>query len=374
MKSFLNKLLAVSSLTLLVLSSSCKKDGTIVTATNGTGGTLTSSTNTLVLNSAKLTDVSTIITFNFTQASYGYQSAITNTLQIDAASDNWANPYTVALGTNVFTQAYNTPDFNAIMLKIGLKGGVAGQVNVRVKSAIGTNTFVYTNIAALTITPFNLKSWLYTVGAFQGWNINGTDSLYSATSNNIYIGIANFTAGNNQFLVVPKKGSYDNKYATNDAINVTSSNVAQGGGNNFSAPTVAGQYLVTLNLNTNKITFALVDYYTIIGDAAQGWGTDVAMKYVNDGNSNWAVTLPLLSSGSFKIREDVDWTYSWGIPKANTDGYGIANTLNRTSNDNITITSSGSYAVTFNAPITLYTTTPPPAPASTTATYSVVKQ
>lgn len=379
MKSLLNKILTISSIALLMLSA-CKKDGAVITATNGTPGTLSASATTLVLNNTKLTAPTIVETFTLTQASFGYNAAVSNTLQIDAASDNWANPYTISIGVNVFTQGFNTNDFNNALLKAGMKGNVTAIVNVRVKSAVGVNTFVYSNVLALTVTPFNLKSWVYVPGAYEGWGNPGAqeDSLYSATGNGIYVGIINFTAGNNQFLVTPKK-TWDNKYATNDAASTAgkSSNysVTYNGPNNFYAPATPGNYLVTLNTNNNTMSIQPVDFYSIIGDAAQGWGTDVAMKYVNDGNSNWTATTALVSTGSFKIREDIDWTWSWGIPKAaGSDGFGVANTLNNNSNNNIPVAVNGNYLVSFNAPITQYTTTPPPAPASTTTTYSLVKQ
>lgn len=378
MKSLLNKILTLSGVALLMLSA-CKKDGSVITATNGTPGVLSASASTLVLNNAKLTDPTIVETFTLVQPNFGYNAAISNTLQIDAPSDNWANPYTVSMGADVFTQGFNTNDFNNILLKAGMKGNVTATVNIRVKSSIGASTFVYSNVLALTVTPFNLKSWMYVPGAYEGWNNPGPqeDSLYSATGNGIYVGIINFTAGNNQFLVTPKK-TWDNKYATNDAASTsgTSSNysVTYNGNNNFYAPATAGYYLVTLNTNNNTLSIKPADFYSIIGDAAQGWGTDVAMKYVNDGNGNWTATVPLVSTGQFKVREDNDWTYSWGIPKAaGADGFGIANTLNDNNNNNIPVAVSGNYLVTFYMPFSLYGGSPT-APPSTTTTYSSVKQ
>jgi hypothetical protein len=377
MKNLITKTLAFGSLMLLVLAS-CKKDGDVVTTNlaTATPSALTASASSPVLNSAKLTDPTIIETFTFTQPSFGYSAAVTNTLQLDAPGDNWANPYTVAFGTNVLTQGYNTNDFNAILLKMGLKGGVTVTVNARIQSALSATAFVYSNVLPLTVTPFNLKSWLYVAGSYEGWNNPGPqeDSLYSATSNGIYVGIINFPAGKNDFLVLPAK-NWNNKYATNDPTTGTSSTVTYNGPNNFFAPAVvapalSANYLITLNLNTNKISFALVDYYSIIGDAAQGWSTDVAMKYINDGNSNWSVTLPLLSSGQFKIRQDNAWTYSWGIPNTGSAGFGVANTLNNTANSNIPVAANGNYTVTFNAPITLIGASPATPPPVTT-TYSV---
>jgi len=362
--------------------SACKKDGAVITATNGTPGVLSASATTLVLNNTKLTDPTIVETFTLTQASFGYNAAISNTLQIDAPSDNWANPYTVSIGVNVLTQGFNTNDFNNALLKAGMKGNVTATVNVRLKSAIGVNTFIYSNVLALTVTPFNLKSWLYVVGNFNGYSTSTPDSLLSSTGNGIYTGIINFTSAGNRFLVLPAK-NYNNKYATvtnppvpNTGTSITyATEYVTGGGNDLYAPSTPGNYLITLNTNSNTVTVAAVDYFTIIGDAAQGWGTDVPMKYINDGNGGWSATLPLVSSGQFKVREDVDWTWSWGVPKAaGADGFGVANTLNDNNNNNIPVAVNGTYVMTFFTPITLYTTTPPPAPASTTATYSLVKQ
>ncbi|WP_448702084.1 SusE domain-containing protein [Mucilaginibacter sp. AW1-3] len=373
MKSFLNKIVMLSGATLLMLSA-CKKDDAVITATNGSPGTLSASATTLVLNNTKLTDPAIVETFTFVQANFGYNAAVTNTLQFDIPSDNWANPYTVAMGPDVFTQPYNTSDFNNVLLKAGAKGNVSGTVNVRMKSAISATIVVYSNVLTLTVTPFNLKSWLYVPGAYEGWNNPGPqeDSLYSATGNGIYVGIINFTAGNNQFLVTPKK-NWDNKYATNDAASTsgTSSNysVTYNGSNNFYAPAAAGYYLVTLNTNNNTMSIVPANYYSIIGDAAQGWSTDVAMKYINDGNGNWTATVPLVSTGQFKVRQNNDWTYSWGIPKSGSAGFGVANTLNNTSNDNIPVAVNGNYLVTFNSPAAATGTVPP-----VTTTYSSVKQ
>ncbi len=220
-------------------------------------------------------------------------------------------------------------------------------------------------MVAITVTPFNLTSYIYVVGAFQGWNAGSPDSLVSITGNGIYTGIINFTQGNNQFLILPAK-NYNNKYATSTTV-VPTSSVTYNASNNLNAPTTAGQYIVTFNLNAGTITFQAADSYSVIGDAAQGWSTDLPMKFVNDGKNNWVLTLPLVSTGSFKIRQDDAWTNSWGIPNSGTAGYGVPNTLNSTTNSNIAVTKSGTYTVSFNAPPSVG------GAGLTTTTYSVTQ-
>ena len=354
--------------------SACKKDGTLVTSNGGKPGTLTASTTNLPLDKTKDTVSTAVITFNFTAPNFGFAAAVTNTLQIDPVGDNWANPMSVTLSTKVLSQSYSTAAFNSLLLKLNLAGGVAAQVNVRVAHSISATVApVYSNVVALTVTPFNLASWVYVPGAYEGWNNPGPaeDSLLSATDNGIYTGIINFTAGNNQFLIVPVKGSWATKYATTASAGTSASvsyptELVASGGNNFYAPSAAGQYVVSLNTNNNTLSISPADFYSVIGDAAQGWSTDIPMKFVNDANQSWVVTLPLVSSGSFKIRQDDAWGNSWGIPNSGSAGYGVAGTLNDSSNGNIPVPSNGTYTVTFGIPISVFGTPPP-----VLATYSV---
>jgi hypothetical protein len=208
----------------------------------------------------------------------------------------------------------------------------------------------------ITATPFNLTSWLWITGQFSGWanskSQTAEDSLVSVTGNGVYTGIINFPAGQNQFLILPVKGDWTHKYATNDAQGNTSATVTYDAPNNLYAPSAGGQTIVTFNSNTGTITFAPANFYSLIGDGAIDWGTDVPMKYLNDGTSTWTVTTTLKASGSIKVRENNDWTYSWGIPKPGSPGDGVANTLNDSSDNNIPVPSDGTHTVTFTIPLT----------------------
>ena len=372
MKKSLTKFLALSGICLLMFSA-CKKDGTLVASNGGTPGALTATSSTLVLNKANNGDAATpVITFNFTQPNYGFQAAVTNTLQIDAPGDNWAKPTSVTLGANALTQSYSTPAFNALLLKLNLAGGVTTTVNARIVQSISTGlTPVYSNVLALTVTPYNLASFIYVVGAFQGWNANNPDSLLSATSNGIYQGIINYTAGNNQFLILPQKGSYNNKIATTQSSTPTSTTLVNAN-NNLVAPSAAGQYVVTYNSNANTISFALANFYSVIGSTTPGgnYSTDLDFKYTNNAFGDWVGTFAF-TAGAFKIRQNHDWTWSWGIPKAGSAGDGVANALNDSSNDNINAAVAGNYKVTFSIPISAQA---PGFVPQTVVTYTSVKQ
>lgn len=352
MKRNLTKLMTLGSIALLMLSA-CKKDGAVVTSNGGKPGALSASSTTLVLDKSKLNDASAAITFNFTSANYGFDAAVTNTLQIDSAGDNWNKPTSVTLSSKAGSISYSTADFNAMLLKLNLKGGVTSQIKVRLQHSVSAQVApVYSNELSMTVTPFNLISFIYVPGAYQGWNPATADSLTSATSNGIYTGIINFTAGNLEFKITPEK-KWDHSYG------LTGGNSVQlDGGGNIVAP-AAGLTWVTLDVNAKTITFAPVTaYYSVIGDAAAGWGTDTDMKYDN-GNMQWILTTALSSSGQFKIRKNHDWAISYGIPKVGADG----STLAKDNDDNIPVGATGTYKITFA-----------PSADQATAKYTLVKQ
>jgi hypothetical protein len=370
MKTILTKFMTLSGAALLMLSA-CKKDGALVTSNGGKPGTLSASATNLVLDKTKLTDPTAVVTFNISAANYGYSAAVTNTLQIDAANDNWAKPTSVTLANKVLTQGYSTADFNNLLLKLNLPAGTATQVQVRVMHSISAGVApIYSNVVSLTATPFNLTSYLYVPGAYEGssWPNPGPleDSLVSVTGNGVYIGIINFTAGNNQFLVTPKK-NWDHKYATNDGSNTTGSySVTYDGANNFYAPPTAGWYLITLNINNNTMTIVPANYYSVIGSVTAGgdWSTDADLKFINSADLDWEGNIAM-TAGEFKVRQNHDWGNSWGIPKPGSAGDGVAAALNNTSNNNIQAPTAGTHKVTFSIPITPVGTAP-----STLASYT----
>ena len=364
MKNIFLKFIAFGAAALLLYS--CKKDLAIVTTNGGKGGGLTASVPTLVLQKASLNDTTKVINFNFTKANYGFNTAVTNTLQIDTVGDNWANPTSVTMAAGVYSQGYSTSDFNTLVLKLGLKGNAAGQLQVRVMYSTSVNLpAAYSNVVNVTVTPFFLTSWLYVVGSFQGYSLTAPDSLISPTGNGIYTGIINFPTTLSQFLILPAK-SFSTKYATTTPTTVTSTTVKFGGANNLVGPATTGQCIITFNLNTLTISFAPANIYSVIGSTTAGgnFSTDVDLtKYVNDGSTGWTGTVEM-TAGTFKIRQNHDWTFSWGdiTPPDGKD-------LTDAGGANINLATAGTYKVSFGIPISAIGVTP-----SVTATYKLVKQ
>lgn len=325
---------------LLFLFAACEKDEVKVIAnTNGTGAALTASANNLVLQ--RVNAANQALNFTWTKANYGFNAAVTNTLQLDKAGSNFANPKEVILPAGSSSKSYSVIEFNALMLSMNLPTGANSAVETRLKSEVAGSDAVapvYSNIVSLTVNPYALISFVYVPGAYQGWNPATADSLISPTSNNIYTGIIKFPAGSTEFKITPAK-KWDVAYGDAGGGTVSTS------GGNLSVPS-AGTYRLTLNLNDNTFTAAKYSWGVIGSATAGGWDSDTDLTY-NNGTQEWSLTTSL-SAGEIKFRLNDDWGTNYG---------GTGGTLAQ-GGANIAVPAAGTYKITFNL---------------TNNTYSVVK-
>jgi hypothetical protein len=334
MKSTFYKCLALSFVALSLWS--CKKDETQTVANAGTGGSLKSSVTSVTLDKTVLT--TNVITFTTTNASFGYNAAVTNVLQLAPKGTNFAKPKEASLDVNTTSKSYNGLDFNNLLLSLGLSTTAASDVEIRIKSSISTAvTPVYSNVVTISAKPFPLTAWIYVPGNYQGWNPVTADSLVSVTGNGIYSGIIKFDG--DKFKITPAK-KWDLAYGDAGGGKLSTS------GGDISSVS-AGFKLLTVDLNTFVYTIADADYWSIIGNAIPGsnWTVDTDLKATNNGNNTWVTTVAL-TSGAFKFRKNHDWGTSIG------DG---GNDINVTSAGNYTLTltvnadgKTGSYTIVKN--------------------------
>ena len=368
MKTVLTKCLVIASIGLLTLES-CKKAGTEVKANSGQAGTLSVNSTTVALDKSKQGDTSTIVKFTFTKASYGFNAAIGNTLQIDVQGDNWQNPASYVLANGVYSQGFSTAVFNSLLLKLNLPTGVASTVNARIVNSLSANvTPIYSNVLTLSVTPYNLVSFVYVPGNYEGWSFPGknADSLQSATSNGIYTGVIAFKLPSDPFLIVPIQ-SWANKWATPDPAGAAGGPITYNvqyvasGDNNFSSAslnTVDPNVKITIDLvvlNTNANTLTLTPtLWSVVGDASpggwpagSGFQSDTDMSFDN-GTQTWSVVVNLTGGGNIKFRLNHDWGTNLGGSNGTLSAGGA----------NIPIAASGKYLVTLDPVGLTYTVKP----------------
>jgi starch-binding outer membrane protein SusE/F len=356
MKKIIGRFLAISGIGLLMLTS-CKKNDTIVTATSGKAGTLSATSTSITLSKANDTSSSAIVAFNFTAANYGYSAAITNTLEIDNAADNWAKPVSITLGANSKTYSYTTAQLNTLALGFKIGPDTAGQLLARIVHTISsTITPIYSNTITFTVTPYSTvipASYWYVPGSYEGWGTTTADSLRAPAGSTIFTGVIPLT-GDLNFKLVPTKAGFTGNLG--DAGGGTTTNYVytttlSGSGGNIvgvSEPTIDPAVNITTNLMTfdaSKNTLTLTpDQWAVVGSATAGsWPnstgpqSDVDMKF-NNGTQVWSVILPLSGGNQIKFRQNHAWSLNYG---------GDAGVL-ASGGDNINITDTGTYLVTLD--------------------------
>lgn len=153
---------------LLLLVSSCKKDEVRTVIQPGAAPTLTSSANNLVLlqpNSAK-----DVATYTWTPVSFGYQAAVTYTLQFDKKGGDFSAPVSFDAGT-VLTKTLSVADLNSVYQSKGLIGATpaATPVDVRVVATVGaTAPAVASAATGVMATPYS-----FCAQPAQAWGIIG---------------------------------------------------------------------------------------------------------------------------------------------------------------------------------------------------------
>lgn len=315
---------------------SCKKDGTQLVSNVSPAGTLTASTSTLDLSLANAANTAVTLTFPAPVIT-GVIIPVTSTIQIDKKGGNFSNPTEVVVTSTSY--APKVSEINAILLGFGFKAEIPAEVEVRLKSAPAPNAITYSNVLTLKATPYFAASWVYAPGAYNGWAVATADSLVSPDSDGKYSGIINFPTDQLQFKITPKK-SWDLSYGV--LADLLSSD---GSAANLSVEK-AGPQLISINMNDKTFAIAAADLWSITGSATPlGWGSDIDMKYINDGKKTWKVTANLLA-GEMKFRMNHDYGSNYG---------GSGGNLAFNSNTNIPVAEAGNYTITFDIPNLKYT-------------------
>ncbi len=349
MKSIINKILLLVTITLAAVS--CKKDETqAVLDTSGSAITLSAATNTLVLLQVNATNDA--ITFNWNEAEFGYDAAVTYTLQIAKKGSNFASPLEIAVGNNVASKAFKVAVINQELLKI-IPYDIASDLEIRVKAEVGASAPIqYSNTFELKATPYRalinyeFPKALWVAGNYQGWAPDLAPKIVDknaiGTTGTDYEGYINFTDGApHDFKLV--KG---NNWGAGDFGSAGGTNLGNGGPN-LSIPTAAGVYLLKANTVAMTWSYTKIDKWAVTGSATPlGWpagpeGTpnqDHTMTF-DPVKAVYSITLNL-NPGEIKFRANNAWSLNFG--ENNNDGipdYG---------GSNIAIAAAGSYTLTLD--------------------------
>jgi len=291
-------------------------------------------------------DDATLTTFDWSDAEFGVPTQIFYVLEAALAGSNFAEPTRLQAGLMATETSITNGAINNFLIASGIAGGVAQDVEFRVKGYVGLEVdgnALYSNPVTLNITPFEAEEvfeQLWIPGNYQGWAPADAPGVYSVLNNGSYEGFVYFTEDNTEFKMTDAP-NWDNGIFGADAA--TAGSLATPG-DNLVLPGVIGMYRVQADIN--DLTYSVeATNWGLIGDATPGgWDADTDMVYEA---ATGLLTLTVdLNQGEIKFRANDDW----GINLGDTGG----DAKLEYNGDNIAVGEAGNYTVTLDLTGAIY--------------------
>ncbi|QHI37793.1 hypothetical protein IMCC3317_31760 [Kordia antarctica] len=311
-----------------LIIASAKGGPQIVTPASGTA---------IVLSAANEQNLATTLVWN--DADYDASVAINYEVQLALAGTEFAAPIAGGSTTERFV-SWTNQQLNDVSIAAGLNPFVAGDVEVRVISSIGTQDAQQQTSESITlnITPYTTSLPKIGVpGNHQGWD-PGTAPLlasseFGATDYEGYV----WLDGEYKFIAPDEAGNFAwGNLDWGDDGSFSGVLIAEGE-SNIQAST-AGHYLV--KANTADLTYSATQYsWGLIGSGTPtGWDSDTDMTY-DAGSQTWTLTVDLTAE-EIKFRANDGWDWNYGDTGA--DG-SLEN-----GGDNIAVPAAGNYTIVLD--------------------------
>lgn len=320
--------------------------------------------NTYVLSVENATDQ--VERFVWSPANFFQAVAVTYTVQIDQAGNEFANAQDLGSVTGANQLSVSVESLNGKVLAAGGEAFVEGQFEVRVKASLNdTAQPMYSNEVLINVTPYVLYPYtdLFLVGNAIDTNMDGVanDSDWDNNANNpamfrdpanadSYSFTGYFQAGD--FKMLEKKGQWQPQWgaASSSALAVNT-----GSGSDPASFNIAASGYYTFTVNIEAMTYTLVPYDAsgaatyptigIIGTATpNNWDSDTDMAQSAFNPHLWYISSQLLKANQeMKFRANDAWDTSWGSDTAYT-GQGTLGGPNIP----VTLVSDGNYNIWFD--------------------------
>lgn len=238
----------------------CEKDEDRVVLVPGATPALTASVNTLTLTRATAGDAG--VTYTWTPANFGYQAAVTYTLEIAKAGTNFASPKSFPL-SGALTKAFTKGEVNQIYndLDCNLPANPPSTpLEVRVRASVGDNVAPSISpVVNLTATPYQAQ-----LAPTNSWGIIGSATATSWNSDTDLT--YDFCSGTYKISNFRLDASGEFKFRANDdwTLNYggpaastpnTASAPMAAGGPNIAVPAGTGNYDISLNADARTFTW-----------------------------------------------------------------------------------------------------------------------
>lgn len=304
----MKKKLKLSTLALLLIAGvSCENDDQKMASPSGGPELLTPlDGSSYVLDPAVGTNEVTTLVWN--HADYSVQTEVNYDVEVALAGTDFATTVAGGSTTNRFV-VWSHEALNTVALEAGLTPYTAGDLEVRIKSSLGSNAemVAYSNVITITITPYTTDLPKIAVpGNHQGWS-PPTAPLMASSG----FGQTNFEGyisldGEFKFLRPKADGTFDWDGDSADwGDDGTFSGVLLNTGETNCTAT-AGYYWVKANTATLTYSITPITTWGIIGSATPGgWDSSTPMTY-NPTTKKWSIVVTLVD-GEYKFRSNNIW-------------------------------------------------------------------
>jgi len=299
------------------------------------------------------------VNFTWTSLDFGYSLPQKYTLQIAKAGTNFATAYDI-VAVNDLEGSITQGKLNAILLNF-IDGGVAGNVDIRVKTIISSYVDPYYSATkTVSMTPYQtVFPPIYIIGSSTGgWDPNLAVEMRSSAPN-VYSTIAYFsnTTDNNTFRFFKQAGwgdSWNCPFFTGGFPTALLENAADGD-SNFRLIGASGYYSITAKLAEKKVDMTAVDepvmYMTGdgVGSGAWGWDPGQYVKMTWKSNGKWEATTTFTNGKAFRFFIQTGWGTSYNYPYF-ADGTVTALLTNAADGDSNfrVVAATGTYKITVN--------------------------
>ena len=319
----MKNLLKIGALAILFIANvSCENDDQTIINPSGGPELLTPLTGSeYVLNPATASAEVTTLVWN--HADYGVQTEINYEVEFSLADTEFAVITSGGLTNNRFI-TFTHESLNAIALSAGLTPYTAGDLDLRIKSSLGTNEDViaYSNVVTITVTPYTTDlPKLAVPGNHQGWSdANNFESAPRIAASGFgetdYEGYM-WLDGEFKFLA-PNGATFawgNTDYGDNGDF---SGILVETGESNCSA--IAGFYRVRANTTDLTYTTTAVSWGIIGSATPTGWDSDTDLTY-NPTTKKLEIASIALVPGAFKFRGNNAWSNGFDLGTVNADGF-----------------------------------------------------
>jgi hypothetical protein len=265
------------------------------------------------------------LTFTWSKADFGFQSATTYSLELDYFGNDFADPISL-ISTSDTSATFTQAELNEEFLEFGLETSKPTELEFRIVASINVDVeMLYSTSINLNVTLFaSTFPPIYIIGGCTGgWDPGKAVEVVSTGEAYMYTTIAEFTNDgdiNFRFFTAPdwdaSLGGHD-IFTTypNDLLEIATADSDP----NFNFIGTPGWYELNVNTNTGVLVMTAIDkpVMYVTGDATHGWvWDDPVTELLWTGYKVWEGDVDFTNGNAFRLFPQKDWgpdSYGWDL-------------------------------------------------------------